>query len=149
VTLRHPDLIGAAIVAALGIIVIVGGVTTPDPGFGFVNAGTFPVVLGTLMIVSAAWLAWDTVRAGARPVREEIDRRPLAGSALASALFLAVFVPLGFVLSATAYLVVQARLLGSRALIRDAVACVLFVLGIYFLFVRFLTVPLPRGPLPF
>jgi putative tricarboxylic transport membrane protein len=58
-------------------------------------------------------------------------------------------VPVGFVLTAIPYLVVQARILGSRAVVRDAIAAVVFVVAIYFLFVRFLGIDLPNGPLPF
>jgi hypothetical protein len=53
------------------------------------------------------------------------------------------------VLSGIPYLVAEARILGSRALVRDAVAALIFVLALYLLFVRFLTVDLPNGPLPF
>ena len=54
-----------------------------------------------------------------------------------------------FVLSAAAYLLIEARILGSRSLVRDAIVAVLFALVIYWLFDGFLTVDLPNGPLPF
>jgi putative tricarboxylic transport membrane protein len=149
VTLRHPDLIGAVAIALIATAVIVGAVTSPDPGFGVVRPATFPVAIGVLMLASAVWLGWETLRRAAVSAGEAFDRRPLAATALATALFLLAFVPLGFVLSATPYLVAESRILGSRALLRDAVAAVLFVLAIYVLFVRFLTVDLPNGPLPF
>lgn len=148
-TLRHPDAIGAATCAAVGIAVIAGALTIRDPGFGVVSPATMPLIIGVLILASAAWLAWDTVRARTRPVLEELDRQPLVMSVLAAAAFLAAFVPVGFVLTAVPYLVIQARVLGSRSLIRDAIASLAFVLGIYFLFVGFLTVDLPKGPLPF
>jgi hypothetical protein len=43
---------------------------------------------------------------------------------------------------------VQSRILGSRSLVRDIVATALFVGAIYLLFVKFLTIDLPHGPLP-
>ena len=64
-------------------------------------------------------------------------------------MFFAAFIPLGFVLSGTAFLVAQARILGSRSLARDVIASIVFVLAVYWLFVGFLTVDLPNGPLPF
>jgi hypothetical protein len=149
VTLRHPDLVGAAAIALVAAAVIGGALTSPDPGFGVVRPATFPVVLGALMLLSAAWLAFDTLRAGSALDLEPLDRGPLLRSAIASAVFLLAFVPLGFVLTAAPYLVIQSRILGSRSLFRDAVGCLAFVLAIYFLFVRFLTVDLPNGPLPF
>jgi hypothetical protein len=101
------------------------------------------------MLASAAWLAFDTVRRRMAVSFEEIDRRPLDATAVAAAVFLLAFVPVGFVLTAIPYVIAQARILGSRALLRDAIASVVFVLAIYFLFVRLLTVDLPNGPLPF
>jgi hypothetical protein len=149
VTLRHPDAIGAVAITLVAIAVIVGALTGADPGFGVVRPATFPVAIGVLMLASAAWLAFDIVRRRMAVSFEEIDRRPLGATAVAAAVFLLAFVPVGFVLTAIPYVIAQARILGSRALLRDAIASVVFVLAIYFLFVRLLTVDLPNGPLPF
>jgi hypothetical protein len=149
VTRPHPDAIGVAVVVAIAIATIVGGLTTPDPGFGVVSPAVFPVVLGVLMLGSAAWLAVDTMRASMRPELEPIDGRPLAATAIATAVFLATFVPVGFVITGTAFLVLGARILGSTTLVRDAIASLVFILVLYWLFVGFLKVPLPNGPLPF
>jgi hypothetical protein len=106
-------------------------------------------VLGVLMLVSGIWLALDTLRERRELQLEPLDRGPFAATAVAAAAFLAAFVPLGFVISGTAFLVAQSRILGSRAMIRDAIASLVFVLAVYWLFVGFLTVDLPNGPLPF
>lgn len=148
-TLRHPDLYGAVAIALIAIAVIVGALSSPDPGFGVVRPATFPVVIGILMLGSAAWLIFDTIRSGARQELEPLDRRPFAYTALASGAFLLAFTPLGFVLSAIPYLVVQARILGSRALVRDVIAAAAFIVALYVLFVKVLTIDLPNGPLPF
>ncbi|HEV8670136.1 MAG TPA: tripartite tricarboxylate transporter TctB family protein [Candidatus Limnocylindria bacterium] len=148
-TRRDPDVVGAAAIAVVGLATLGGGLATVDPGFGVVPPAALPVALGVLMLASAAWLAFDTSRRTERPAVEALDRRPFAATAIASALFLAAFVPLGFVLSGAAFLVAQSRIVGSRALVRDAIAAVVFVLAVYWLFVGFLTVDLPNGPLPF
>ena len=148
-TLRHPDLYGAVAIALIAIAVIVGALLSPDPGFGVVRPATFPVVIGILMLVSAAWLVFDTIRAGTFPELEPLDRHPLAYTAVAAGAFLLAFTPLGFVLSATPYLVAQARILGSRALTRDVIASAAFIVALYVLFVKVLTIDLPNGPLPF
>jgi hypothetical protein len=57
-------------------------------------------------------------------------------------------VPLGFVLTSTVFFIAESRILGSRALLRDVVATILFVGGLYLVFVKFLTIDLPHGPLP-
>jgi tripartite tricarboxylate transporter TctB family protein len=149
VTLRHPDAVGAVAITLVATLVIVGALTGADPGFGVVRPATFPVVIGTLMLASAAWLGFDTLRGRATGTFEAIDRRPLLATMLAAALFLLAFVPVGFVLTAIPYLVAQSRILGSQALVRDAIAAAVFVVAIYFLFVRFLGIDLPNGPLPF
>jgi hypothetical protein len=95
------------------------------------------------------WLLFDTLRQRQAPSMESFERGPFAATAIATAVFLAAFVPVGFVISATAFLVVEARILGSRATLRDAIASFVFVLAVYWLFVGFLTVDLPNGPLPF
>ncbi|MEK7862625.1 MAG: tripartite tricarboxylate transporter TctB family protein [Chloroflexota bacterium] len=146
-TLRHPDAIGALAIVIVAIIVLFGGLTTPDPGFGVVSPAAFPIMLGVLMLAAAGWLALQT-RGAAIPAAEPTDRGPLAGSLAATALFLVAFVPMGFVLSAPPYFVAQARILGSRALVRDVIVAVIFTAVIYLLFVRLLTIDLPKGPLP-
>ena len=79
-TLRHPDAIGAVAITLVAIAVIVGALTGADPGFGIVRPATFPVVIGTLMLASAAWLGFDTLRGRASATLEEIDVRPLVAS---------------------------------------------------------------------
>lgn len=146
-TLRHPDAIGAVVIGATAALVIAGGLTTPDPGFGVVGPAAFPLAIGALMLVSAAWLARDAARSSA-PALDPIDRRPLLATVLATGALLVAFVPAGFVLSGASFLVVQSRILGSRSLVRDLVAALAFVAVVYLLFVKLLTIDLPRGPLP-
>ena len=148
-TLRHPDAIGAAAIAAVAVATLAGGLTIQDPGFGVVPPAAFPLALGVLMLVSAAWLLVDTLRQPRALALEPLDGRPLAATAIVTAVFIAAFIPLGFVISATAFLIAEARILGSRTPLRDGIASVIFVLALYWLFVGFLTVDLPNGPLPF
>ncbi len=146
-TLRNPDVIAAIAITSIAFLVIGGGLTTPDPGFGVVGPAVFPVAIGILMLVSAVWLLRSALTAEA-PVLAPVDRSPLAASLAATAAYLLAFVPLGFAISGTLFLVVEARILGSRSLVRDAIAAALFVGALYILFVRFLTIDLPHGPFP-
>lgn len=148
-TLRHPDAIGSIVIALVALLVIAAGLATPDPGFGVVGPAVFPIAIGALMLVVAAWLGWDTWRRAAPMVLDPIDRWPFVRSLLATAAFLVAFEPVGFMISGAAYLVVQSRIFGSRALVRDIVSAVLFMTALYLVFVRFLTIGLPNGPLPF
>jgi len=149
VTSRNPDLIGAAAIALLAVVTIAGGLTTPDPGFGVVSPAVLPTLIGVLMLGSAAWLAIDAIRGTPPPVTEPVDGLPFGYTVAATAAFLFAFVPLGFIVSGTAFLIAQSRILGSRHLVRDAIASLLFVSGLYLLFVQGLTITLPKGPLPF
>lgn len=142
-------MIGAAVIAVLAVITLAGGLTTPDPGFGVVGPAVLPTIIGALMLVTAVWLAVDVARGTPPPSTEPLDRRPFAYSVAATAAFLFAFVPLGFVISAATFLVAQARILGSRHLVRDVIAGVVFIVALYLLFVQFLTIALPKGPLPF
>lgn len=146
-SLRHPDAIGAVAIAVLAVIVLYGGLTTPDPGFGVVSPGTLPTILGVLMLGGALWVGLDA-RGKVAPTLEAVDHRPFWLTVLATGVFLAAFVPLGFFISATLFLIAESWILGSRHLVRDAIAAVLFVGALYVLFVKFLTIDLPRGPLP-
>jgi hypothetical protein len=101
------------------------------------------------MLATAAWLAVDAFRGTPPPVTEPIDGRPFGYTVAATAAFLFAFVPLGFIIGATAFLIAQARILGSRHLLRDSIASLLFIAGLYVLFVQGLTIALPKGPLPF
>lgn len=148
-TFRHPDAIGAMAMALTGLLVIAAGLATPDPGFGVVGPAAFPLTIGALMLVCAGWLGVDTVRRAGAPILDAFDRRPFVATLGAVGLFFVAFVPAGFVLSGVAYLVAQARIFGSRAALRDGVVAVVFVVLLDLLFVRFLTIDLPRGPLPF
>jgi hypothetical protein len=149
VTSRNPDLVGAVLIAVLALVVFAGGVTTPDPEFWVVSPAVLPALVGVLMLVSAVWLAVDALRGSAPPKTEPIDRQPFISTIVATLAFLLAFVPLGFILSATAFLIAQARILGSRHILRDSIASVLFVAALYLLFVQGLTIALPKGPLPF
>ncbi|MGH2499303.1 MAG: tripartite tricarboxylate transporter TctB family protein [Candidatus Limnocylindria bacterium] len=147
--LRHPDAIGGIAIAAIGAVALAAALATPDPGFGVVGPAALPSVLAVLIVATGAWLLVATLRAPAAPEIPPLDRRPLLLAAVALAIFLALFIPLGFLLSSALFLVVMARILGSRATLRDGVAGIAFVVALYLLFDRLLTVTLPRGPLPF
>ena len=145
---RHSDAVGGLLAVALGVVVLAGALTTPDVAFGVVGPAVLPSIFGSLVVLSGLWLVAAS-RWAAAPVPVTLDPRPLALSAAAIAAYFATFVPLGFVLSSIAFFVGMARILGSRALVRDLVAGIAFVIALYALFQMLLTVDLPQGLLPF
>lgn len=146
-TQRHPDAIGGLAVAALGVVVLAGALTTPDVQFGVVGPAVLPAVFGALVIFAGVWLTLTSLRAEP-PVLPALDPRPLIQSVIAIALYFAAFVPLGFILSSTAFFFALAWILGSRSVLRDALSSAGFVVALYVLFERLLTVDLPAGVLP-
>ena len=134
-------------VVALGVVVLAGALTTPDVPFGVVGPAVLPSIFGGLVLLSGLWLVVSS-RGTREAAVEALDVRPLALSALAIAVYFAAFVPLGFVASSVAFFVAMARILGSRALVRDVIAGSGFVVGLYALFQMLLTVDLPQGVLP-
>ncbi|HET7701112.1 MAG TPA: tripartite tricarboxylate transporter TctB family protein [Candidatus Limnocylindria bacterium] len=147
--MRHPDLIGAVVIFFFGLLAIAAALTTPDPGFGVVGPGVLAAWLGGLVLLTAVWLGATALRATGRPDVATVEMRPLLFSFIAIAVYFALFVRLGFMLTSAAYLIVECRILGSSRHRRDAIAAVLFVAAMYVVFVRFLGVQLPRGILPF
>ncbi|HEU5288908.1 MAG TPA: tripartite tricarboxylate transporter TctB family protein, partial [Candidatus Limnocylindria bacterium] len=101
-TLRHPDAIGSIVIALVAFLVIAAGLATPDPGFGVVGPAAFPIAIGALMLIVAAWLGWDTWRHAVPMVLDPIDRRPFVSSLVATAAFLLAFEPVGFMISGAA-----------------------------------------------
>lgn len=134
-------------VAALGVVVLAGALTTPDVQFGVVGPAVLPSAFGVLVIISGLWLSLTSLRAEP-PVIDALDRRPLIQSVIAIALYFAAFVPLGFIVSSTVFFFALAWILGSRSVLRDALASAGFVVALYLLFERLLTVDLPAGVLP-
>ena len=146
-THRHPDAIGGLAVAALGVVVLAGALTTPDVQFGVVGPAVLPAVFGALVIFSGVWLTLTSLHSE-RPATEPLDPRPLIQSVIAIALYFTAFVPLGFILSSTVFFFALAWILGSRSVVRDAISSAGFVVALYLLFERLLTVDLPAGVLP-
>ena len=146
-SLRHPDAIGGLAVATLGVVALAGALTTPNVQFGAVGPAVLPSVFAVLVILSGLWLTATSLRSDL-PDIEELDARTLGQAAVAVALYFAAFVPLGFIVSSTAFFFALAWILGSRSALRDAITSVAFVVALYLLFERLLTVDLPGGVLP-
>jgi putative tricarboxylic transport membrane protein len=70
---------------------------------------------------------------------------PLLQTAALLAIYLASFERLGFVVATSAFMWLQARVLGSRRWMRDAVVSIAVTATAYVLFDRLLNVKLPWG----
>ncbi|HSR12182.1 MAG TPA: tripartite tricarboxylate transporter TctB family protein, partial [Thermodesulfobacteriota bacterium] len=106
----------------------------------------FPTILGSSMAACGAYLiAKPQAKAGAVLVRG-----PFLQVLLLCALLIlyALSLPgLGYLLSTFALVWIAARVMGERSFLRGAAISGAFSAGVYFLFTRFLTIPLPPGVL--
>jgi putative tricarboxylic transport membrane protein len=145
----------ALFLGALGVLVIAQALLLPESRIarGPVGPGAIPIVVGTLLVVVAGFLAVDVWRGGRGEPEggEDID---LTGSSdwKTIALLAAAFVsnalliePLGWPISGAILFYGSAFALGSRHYVRDAVIAVVLGVGSWYLFVLGLNISLPVG----
>lgn len=153
----------------VGVVIVVFGAwllwqavgLREGPGYAAVGPKTFPIIVGVGIILSGLGIvlarsnttdsAESVVDGGGTAVSDDAperhDWRTLALFATLLALYIAFFLPLGFVACATLLFVAGAWVLGSRSWIRDFAAGVSVSLVTYVVFTALLGLDLPTGPL--
>jgi putative tricarboxylic transport membrane protein len=145
----------ALFLGALGIVVIVLALLLPESRIarGPVGPAAVPVVVGSLLVIVAVFLALD-VRRGGRGEPEGGEDVELTGGsdwrtvAMLVAAFLAnalLIESLGWPISGAILFWGSAFALGSRHYVRDAVIAVVLGVGSWYLFVLGLGISLPVG----
>ncbi len=145
----------ALFLGALGILVIVQALLLPESRIarGPVGPGAVPIVVGSLLVVVAGFLAVDVWRGG-RGEPEGGEDIELTGTsdwttiALLAAAFIAnalLIEPLGWPISGAILFFGSAFALGSRHYIRDAAIALVLSFGSWYLFAFGLGVILPVG----
>jgi putative tricarboxylic transport membrane protein len=145
----------ALFLGALGILVIVQALLLPESRIarGPVGPAAVPVVVGSLLVVVAGFLARDIWRGG-RGEPEGGEDVELTGRsdwrtvAILVAAFLSnalLIEPLGWPVSGAILFWGSAFALGSRHYVRDAVIAVVMSVGSWYLFVLGLNIALPVG----
>lgn len=118
----------------------------------------FPYLVGGLALVCAVWLAAEALlsRRTAAPEPENAGDTRNARTAIAVALvtawtllFFVTFERVGFPIGGTLYMLGLTAAFNRGAWLVNVVFSVLVTAAIYFAFTRFLSVPLPSGPLGF
>jgi putative tricarboxylic transport membrane protein len=127
------------------------------PGYAAVGPRVFPVIVGLGFLVSGLPLLLSRgrrARAHAPPdesadtdLAPPIDWPTLASIAVLLALYIALFLHLGFIISSAGFLVGGAWILGSRSWVRDVAAGFLLSVATYVVFTKLLGLELPAGPL--
>jgi putative tricarboxylic transport membrane protein len=145
----------ALFLGAIGIVVVVQALLLPESRIarGPVGPAVIPLVVGTLLILVAAYLAVDVRRGGRGEPEggEDIDLTArsdwrtvllLAAAFVANALLIE---SLGWPLSGAILFWGSAFALGSRHYVRDAAIALVLGVGSWYLFVLGLGIGLPVG----
>ena len=145
----------ALFLGALGILVITQALLLPESKIarGPVGPAAVPLVIGTLLVVVAIFLAIDIHRGGrGEPEGGEDIELGARSDWRTIAMLVAAFVfnaltieSLGWAISGAVLFWGSAFALGSRHYIRDAVIAVVLSVGTWYLFVLGLNVSLPVG----
>lgn len=154
--MKFNDAISGLFLAVLSLAVIGYSRTLPPMPGQFVGPGVFPAVIGVGMLLAAAMLVvkglrarasqpWVTVEAWAASPRHVLHLGLIVAVILAYILFSEKigFLPLSIVVLAALFAV------GGVRWWVNALAAIAGTIAVYFLFLRLLRVPLPRGLLDF
>ncbi len=143
---------------AIGLIILTGWYLTMAwrlPRFTLttvVDAHVFPMALGCLQLLLAAWLGLKSKR----PEREnipsplrELEIRRGALLLLLCLVYIELMTPLGFIPSTFGFLAISPYLLGWRRWMVSVLIALFMSCGIYALFAVVLGVVIPKGIMPF
>ena len=147
--MTRADRIWGVALLLFGGVYLVEGIRIPPAAIGDpLGPRTFPTVLGVVMLVCGAILLCRPQRRDG-PVLERKLFVPvlfLAGLLVAYALSLSW---LGYPLATFLFMMLAARMMGERSLVRSLAIALGFSVGVYLLFTKLLLIPLPAGVLTF
>ena len=116
----------------------------------------FPVLLGILLVVGSALLLKETVQTRAQVNKEE--KKPQKGTGKPArvlwavvawtVVFLLAFEPLGYIVATTIYIFPMMVYFNPKKWWTNTITSLLFPVGVYILFVKYLGVMLPSGVIP-
>lgn len=126
-----------------GYLAAASAIASPEGGYATVGPRVFPLAIGV-------GLAGAALRIGLRPdpgnaAAPAADWRAAAPSALCFLVYMLLLEGAGYVLATTAFIAVEARLLGSGHWRRDLAAGTVIALTVYALFGALLGIRLPPG----
>jgi putative tricarboxylic transport membrane protein len=116
----------------------------------------FPVLLGIALAAGAVLLLAETIRGTgkekkkAKEPREGTQKNPgLIWAVIAwTIVFFLLFEPLGYIVSSILYILPLMVCFNKKRWWTNGITSMLFPLGIYILFVKFLGIMLPKGVIP-
>jgi hypothetical protein len=146
------DLASAAGLAVLAVAYLVANREYALDTLAAPGPGVFPLAVGLSMLGFAACQAIAATRSSAGAAPHPPGDRRARWRVLALVGVLVVYAvaagTIGFLTASFALVLVSSRLLGARGWLRPAVLAAGVTAAAYLIFVVWLAVPLPRGPLP-
>jgi putative tricarboxylic transport membrane protein len=123
---------------------VLGSINLGQAGRGYAAIGpwTFPAVVFMGLLVSMV-LVWRGDRPLASAREGPLQATPLMMTGALLAAYAAAFERVGFVLATTLFMILEARVLGSRRWLRDVLVSAVVAAAAYVLFDRVLNVRLP------
>jgi len=144
--MRLGNRIWGILLCAVGIYYLIEGINLPPAAIGDpLGPLVFPSILGSALIACGVYLA---VRPGPRTGQAAFSRGTFPQVLILFVLLLlySAAIPwLGYLLATVVFVFITAFLMGERSWAKGAVISVVFSVGIFFLFIRVLTIPLPLG----
>jgi putative tricarboxylic transport membrane protein len=146
--LRRPDgvaLVIAALLAALGAVLIWQGRSIPDKGgYAGIGSGDMPVIIGAGLLALAACHVWKALR---QPAPKVPQQQALPVLFIAGGLILQIVLlrPLGFSIASGLLFAMTAAAFGKRNFILTLPVGMAFALAVYGVFDQLLKLNLPAG----
>ena len=140
------DRIWGIVILIFGAVYLTEGIRIPPAAFGDpLGPRIFPTILGISMAACGAYLLIKPEPRGAQPVL--VGRSFVQVLILCALLLLyAISLPwLGYLLATFLLVRMAALIMGERSFIRGLLISAAFSAGVFFLFTRVLTIPLPLG----
>jgi putative tricarboxylic transport membrane protein len=110
--------------------------------YAAVGPRVFPMVVGIGLLVTAAWMALPTATPTQLP---PVRWKAAAASAFAFLAYIGALQVAGYVVATTGFMVLESRLLGSRAWARDIIVSLAITAAVYGVFRLLLGLRLPAG----
>jgi len=150
--LKPSEAAGGILLLLFGLVTTLLSLRLPVGTFRAAGSGLFPLILGLLlMLLAGLYLVRLWLQAGgAAPAREPGPGAPTARKQLTfflGAMLLATLLynPLGYPLNSLLLMLALLRILGIRRWRVNLVISIATAVASYFLFVRWLDIPLPKG----
>ncbi len=136
------SLAAVLVVLSAGYLAAAFLISEPGGQDAAIGPRAFPVAIGIGLVACSLWIGRTATGSRELP---PIDWRVAAMSALVFLAYLLLLEPVGYLLATVAFITVEARLLGSRAWLRDLIVSVVITASVYTVFNLLLGIRLPAG----